>query len=384
MFDQDKKLYFSTLDTENSPALLEILANEMDNCVDETPNRIVKSLGETLYTIKAQRFSVDEKPYTTFYITRNKTPLSSSRCGVAYYTRQEALQVFYDVFYNITGAITTLDSDLNRLSGSVQPVMLVGEEGVDKESVAALLYARGVYRYHPMVTVNCALLNDKTWNFLLTSHSSPFAQSENTLSISHLSELPREQRRLLLATLDGMEVCRRNRVIFSCVCSNCAFPDVVLEFMNTLSCLKLYLPPLREQVENIPAMISLYLNQLNISQAHEVLGMEPEGVRLMQEFSWPHNYSQLRRVLQELATLTTTPVISARTVQRILKLEQASPVVRTQGESCVPDRFNLNRTLEEMNTEIMLRVLEECGGNQTAAAKRLGISRTTLWRALNS
>ena len=131
-------------------------------------------------------------------------------------------------------------------------------------------------------------------------------------------------------------------------------------------------------------MISLYLNQLNVSQAHEVLGMEPDAVQLMQAFPWPHNYSQMKRVLQELATLTPTPIISLETVQRVLKLENTSPVVHIQGELQAPGRFDLNRTLEEMNREIMKLVLEECGGNQTSAAKRLGISRTTLWRVLNS
>ena len=42
--------------------------------------------------------------------------------------------------------------------------------------------------------------------------------------------------------------------------------------------------------------------------------------------------------------------------------------------------LDINRTLEEINQDIALRVIQETGGNQTAAAKRLGISRTTLWR----
>ena len=44
--------------------------------------------------------------------------------------------------------------------------------------------------------------------------------------------------------------------------------------------------------------------------------------------------------------------------------------------------LNLNQTLEMINKEIALSVLEECDGNQTAAARRLGVSRTTLWRML--
>lgn len=46
--------------------------------------------------------------------------------------------------------------------------------------------------------------------------------------------------------------------------------------------------------------------------------------------------------------------------------------------------LNLNRTLDEISQDVALRVVEETGGNQTAAAKRLGISRTTLWRLLQT
>ena len=65
----------------------------------------------------------------------------------------------------------------------------------------------------------------------------------------------------------------------------------------------------------------------------------------------------------------------------MLKKERHMGIFSLRAENAaVP--LDLGRTLEEINQDVALRVLEETGGNQTAAAKRLGISRTTLWRLL--
>lgn len=384
VFDQNKNLYFSTMNQENSSPVLEMLENEIDNCSDQSPSRMIKSLGGTLYTIKARKFSVNGKPYTTFYISRSKSPLSSSRFGIAYRTCQEALKSFHDAFYSITGALSSLEHDISVSNRSFQPIMLLGEDGVGKEQVATLLYAKGPLSHHPLITINCALLNEKTWEYLLESHNSPFAQSDSTIYISGLAALSRDDRSRLLAALKGMEVARRNRMILSCICDfGETLPDAAREFLDALCCLKIQLPPLREQKERIPAMISLYLNQLNAAQDRIIAGMDSAGVAMMQRFSWPHNYTQIKRVLQELSSVTDTPVITADSVRRVLGLECASPVAGTASGFYSPNRFDLNRTLEEMQADIIHRVVEECGGNQTTAAKRLGISRTTLWRFLS-
>lgn len=104
---------------------------------------------------------------------------------------------------------------------------------------------------------------------------------------------------------------------------------------------------------------------------------------MLQNFQWPHNYTQFRRVIGELAVTATGQFITAENVQQTLRKERHVGAFTPHAENAaVP--LNLNRTLDEISQDVALRVVEETGGNQTAAAKRLGISRTTLWRLLQT
>ena len=112
--------------------------------------------------------------------------------------------------------------------------------------------------------------------------------------------------------------------------------------------------------------------------AREIVGLEPEAVSLLKDYSWPGNYNQFKRIMTELFAITDTSYIKAASVSRLLLREQ--PAASTGGG--IP--FDLNRTLEEINLDIVRRVLAEEKGNQSQAAKRLGISRTTLWRMMQN
>ena len=102
---------------------------------------------------------------------------------------------------------------------------------------------------------------------------------------------------------------------------------------------------------------------------------------LLQSFQWPHNYTQFRRVLGDLAVTAPRQVITAESVRELLRKERHMGVFSPHAENANAP-LDLNRTLDEIDQDVAQRVVEETGGNQTAAAKRLGISRTTLWRLL--
>ncbi|MDD3253976.1 MAG: PrpR N-terminal domain-containing protein [Lachnospiraceae bacterium] len=383
VFDDSQNLYFSTVDVENRQAIITMLKHELENYTEEGPIRMIKSLDGTMYSIKAQHFTSGSKTYTTFYFSRSKAPFSSARSGIHYYTHQQAQEVFYNSFYSSAGDIANLEDNIKRISQSDRPVMLIGEEGTGKESVATMIYSRSTMRSHPFISINCALLNDKSWEHLQSSHNSPFAESKVTIYLSQIDALSQEKLRQLLAVLIDMDVCTRNRVIFSCTRdAGDSTQDKGSILADKLCCLNMHLPPLRSQKERIPALINLFLSQFGITQVSDVIGMNDEAVKLMQNFPWPHNLSQFKRVLQELTTTSASALISAEDVKRVLDLESGSPVA--EGLRSQPERFDLNRTLEEMTKELVFRVLNECDGNQSVAAKRLGISRTTLWRYYKS
>lgn len=185
-------------------------------------------------------------------------------------------------------------------------------------------------------------------------------------------------------------------MIFSCDCPmRQGIPPEAMEFVNLLSCVTFHLPPLREHVDEIPTLTSLYLNTINVSMANQIIGLEPEALHLLQTYSWPYNYTQFKRILNELALVTTTPYIRAEHVAALLDKEKAP--VRTgtfrldkdlDSAAISLDRepghhtLDLTKPLTEITKDVIRLVLEDTGGNQTSAAKRLGIGRSTLWRYL--
>lgn len=383
VFDDKGRLFFSTLE-EPAPALLELLRRELPKCHSNTERRIIRNLGGMLYSIRAKRITSGALSYVAFFFAAHHTPLTSSQMGIRFFTRSEAENAFYNSIFSFAGTISDFQTEITRINQSTAPVMVSGEDGTGKESIISVLYMRSALQNHPLVSINCSLLNEKSWAFLLEHHSSPLADEGNTLFFSSLDALPLERRSQLLAVLSEMEVCRRNRVTFSCICQPGEHVSAAgSEFMDKLCCLSLYLPTLRERSDRIPQLVNLSLSHLNAGMPRQILGAEPEAITLLQNFPWPHNYTQFRRVIGELAVTAAGQMITAENVRSLLRKERHVGVFSPHVENSAAP-LDLNRTLDEISRDVAFRVVEDTGGNQTAAAKRLGISRTTLWRLLQN
>lgn len=381
VFDHDGSLFLSTLDNPK-PELIDLLRRELPESETDPERRIVRNLQGMLYSIRARHISTESLSYTAFFFTARKSPLSPNQVGIRFSTRSEAEHAFYNSIFSFAGSINDFQQDIELINQSSSPVMVTGEDGTGKESMVSVLYMRSKLNHNPLVSINCSLLNNKSWDFLLESHDSPLSGQDNTIYFASIDALSRERQQQLLATLSEMEVCRQNRVIFSCVCRPGEYiSDVGSLFMDKLCCLSLYLPPLRQMADRIPALVNLSISHLNVDLPRQIVGAEPESITLLQRFRWPHNYTQFRRVIRELATTATGQFITGEMTQQILQKEQHVGFFIPHAENtAVP--LDLSRTLDEINQDIVLRVVEETGGNQTSAAKRLGISRTTLWRLL--
>ena len=381
VFDQDGNLFLSTLD-DPKPELLELLRRDLPESQLGAERRITRNLSGMLYAIRARRISTGSLTYTAFFFDARKTPLSPNQVGIRFSTRPEAENAFYSSIFSFAGSISDYQQDIEHISQSTAPVMVTGEDGTGKESIVSVLYMRSPLRNAPLVSINCSLLNDKSWVFLLEHHNSPLADQGNTLYFASIDALSEERRQQLLAVLSEMDVCRRNRVIFSCVCQPGEYTSAVGSlFMDKLCCLSLYLPPLRQMAERIPALVNLSLSHLNVDLPRQIVGADPEAITLLQNFQWPHNYTQFRRVIGELAVTATGSLITAENVRQALRKERHVGAFSPCAENAAAP-LNLNRTLDEISQDVARRVVEESGGNQTVAAKRLGISRTTLWRLL--
>ncbi|GAU76470.1 sigma-54-dependent Fis family transcriptional regulator [Fusibacter sp. 3D3] len=387
VFDTDKNLVFSSVESEHFDQIVEILKAEIDETLSSETHKCFKTINEHLFTITSKKILNRQTAYAVFYFTSEHAPSARSKYGIKYSNRSEVEDSFFNSFYSVTNTANEARSNLEQLSANSAPIMVVGEGGTGKTQIARLLYTQSPSAQNPFITIDCTVINDKGWSFLTNHHNSPLNDTQNTLFFKDLHVLSEARCKHLLEMIRDVNVHKQNKLIFSYAVKNLdKAPNAVIEYLNQLYCMSIQLQPLKERTNEIPTLSSLYLNTLNLKLAKQLIGFEPEALSRLQAYHWPYNYTQFKRVLEEMAVITATPYITAATVQSVLEKEKSdaldtmSSKSETKGVFCYD--IHLNRTLDEINHDIISLYLEQSGGNHSTTAKRLGISRTTLWRYL--
>jgi Response regulator containing CheY-like receiver, AAA-type ATPase, and DNA-binding domains len=366
---------------QESSHMIHYLSNLIPALEKESFCKSFHLIHDILYSVSLNVVHTAQDKYYIFTVDSNPVPQSGSKYGIRFSDEIEMRNYYYSSFYSLTSGSGSMNEQINRICQNPQPVMILGEKGSGKDQLAAKIYIESNLSKKPYISINCELINQKYWHYLITNYNSPLCDNRNTIFISNIQALSALQRKQLLSLALDTNLCKRNHVIFSCSTTLAnSFEDPARDFIDYLPCITLNTPPLRELTNDLPSSSSLYLNKLNIEQSKEIIGLEPDAMDILMKYSWPQNYMQLKRVLAELVMLTDTPYIQASLVAQLIEKESIQfPVSKTIAES----NFDYNRTLDEINRDIINHVIKQCNGNQSQAAKRLGISRTTIWRYIN-
>ncbi len=363
--------------------LPDIVEEEMQNKVSfvlKEKNTIInKIVFGLLYVINGQCRTFNNKLYVVFYISSHKVPLSTIKDGIQYLNKDEANNKLQKSFYGIALPLLFPDSSINQYAKCNYPIMIVGEEGTGKEHLAYLLYAKSKSSNHPFVVLDCIRFSPKIWSFLTDDSLSPLSGTSTTIYIKNMERLSQQQYEELFSIIHDLNLCTKNRIIFTF--SNSTKDSIAkrcTQIINHFSCLTIRVPSLREHIEYIPNLCSIYISNLNVSMAKEVLGLDQDALTIMKSYDWPGNYNQFKKVINELVTITDTPYITGPTVTKLLQKEVPSSKTNSSGIKL----SLMDKTLEDINLDIIRLILSEEGGNHSSAAQRLGISRTTLWRML--
>jgi len=135
------------------------------------------------------------------------------------------------------------------------------------------------------------------------------------------------------------------------------------------------LPPLRTRGSDVLLLAAHFLSEFSLRAKKEVLGLTPEVAAQFLQYAWPGNVRELSNVLERaVAFARHDHVTVADLPKHLAQIRKAEVVIGTDASELV--------SLEEMERRYVLHVLESMGGSRTAAAKILGLDRTTLWRRL--
>ena len=311
-----------------------------------------------LYSITAQVLLMNNVQRYLFYCVPSRIPLHSSRPGLRSLNQGECEYLFSNSFYSLSGAMGTQDAEINALAAVRQPLFICGEPGTGKEQIARYLYLHSALVNRPLVVANCAMMNDKSWDFLLNHYNSPLNANGNTVYFQNFESIPEQWSTELLAAIEETGLARRVRLLFSrSVRPEEPVSPVTRRFIERLGALTLELPPLRSRSD------------------------EPRAIEMLRQYPWPNNYTQFKNLLRSLATLTNGPYIRSSSVADLLSKERSLRSAPAAHPAAVVST-DTSRTLESIIGEVVQQTVAAHGGNRAAAARQLGISRTTLWRYL--
>ena len=336
--------------------------------------------GSTLHAITASKFEVRGQPLFVFRDQPAQIPLRSAQSGIRFYDMTECEQLFSGSFFTLSGSMGTMEAQLTAFSTSKHPLMILGEEGTGREQVVRALYLRSDFRNHPLIVIDGGRINDRSWSYLTEHQASPLGTTHTTVFFHHIEDLSPQRQQMLLSLIEETGMARRLWLIFACEATEGRpLHAFARELSARLGPLTLTVPSLRSRKDEIPALASLYLCNLNMELGKQIIGFEPAALDMLTRYDWPGNYAQFKHVLHESAIMTTGLYISAGNIAEFLARERGLYYRLPDGPGAV---FPEEMTLDEMIHSIVEKSLADNHGNQALTARKLGISRSTLWRMM--
>ena len=302
-------------------------------------------------------------------------------------------------------AIQKAKEVLRRMAVSESPILLIGETGTGKSLAAKIIHDMSHRAEKPFVVVNCgampaALMESELFGYeggAFTGASKGGKPgmlelaSGGTLLLDEIGELSLPMQAKLLHVLDGQPFYRvggtraiavDTRVIAA---TNKNLESLVRagkfrsDLYYRLYVLQLNLPPLRERQEDIPLLTQSFLRNFQAREGDGCpLELSDGDCRLLQSCPWRGNIRELQNFCERLAVLYRPGVSVSGLIAHLLE-SAASPET---PPPCPPPMPKAAHTRIDLSYEELLAVLQECGGNRTQTAAKLGISRGTLWRLL--
>lgn len=378
-FDRRGKLLYGE-DSPGEQALQSFCAHQIPALEKEQQLITQKQWQGTLLEIQGNRFLVRQVPYYFFSIKR-MTPLVPGKQGTPYLSLFEpsAPHTLLQGLPNILQLLSpgSWKRTLQLVSSGFN-CCLIGEAGTDSDSLVHALYEKSSHAEAPLYCINPLLLKEADMRRLCTDSHSPLFLPHASLYFRNLAQLDDGRFQYLLDELSIAAYESTAKLYFSFEGSEKqeSLESRCQQLQERFQLHTVLLPTLRNKGDQILNYALLYIQSHNHMKDTHIVGMEPEAITLLCQYDWPQNLKQLQRVLQKAVLSTDAPWITARTIRLALQEEQRSALQFPRSQ------LDLGQPLHQIIQQVVGKVLQEENNNQTKAARRLGISRTTLWRLM--
>ncbi|MCF8053325.1 MAG: sigma 54-interacting transcriptional regulator [Desulfobacterales bacterium] len=285
---------------------------------------------------------------------------------------------------------------VQKAARSDAPVIIYGESGTGKELAARAVHKLSPRKNRPFVMLNCAALNESLLESELFGHiKGAFtgayrhrlgrfeAAHGGDIFLDEIGDVPLSIQVKLLRVLETKAFERVGeqeplpvnvRIITA---TNKNLEEMIRrqqfreDFFFRINVIPIHLPPLRERKDDIPLLVSVFLERLKKRTGKSIGGLAADVMSLFVEYDWPGNVRELKSAMEYAFVLTEEGTIQSEHLPRQIrgKLQPVSGTSASAGG-------------DAQEKQALIDALAATGGNQTQAAKLLGINRVTVWNRM--
>ena len=305
-----------------------------------------------------------------------------------------------DRFHGMIGVSAAMRRVFDLIANAAQsdaPVIIYGESGTGKELAARAIHEAGSRSQKPFVKVNCAALNESLLESELFGHvkgafTGAIREREGRFEAAHggnifldeIGDLPPATQVKLLRVLEEKVVERvgDNRPIrvdvriisathrnLSRLIEAGSFRE---DFFYRINVIPIRMPPLRERREDIPLLAESFFRRVQMKSGKPIQAIGRAALDALMNYHWPGNIRELRSCFEYAVVACPGPLIEPEHLPA--QLQTVRPAL--------PEPYAVAISLEELKKQRLANALRESGGNQSDAARRLGISRTSVWNQM--
>ena len=308
-------------------------------------------------------------------------------------------------FQDILGrskAMLELFQILPDIAKSDATALIEGESGTGKELFAIALHNLSSRKDKPLIKVNCAALPETLLESELfgykkgaftdakTDKPGRFRQAHGgTIFLDEIGDMSKGTQVKLLRVLEQKEYeplgsTKTERVDVRIIA---ATNRDLMEMMHRrefredlffrINVIRLTIPPLRERREDIPLLLDHFIERINLKQSKQIKKFSSSALKTLFDYDFPGNVRELENIVEHATILTKGIEIQSRHLPSYLTRKQGvspTPASLPEGEDM--------SVLENVERDLIVRTLERHRGRSAAAAKELGVHRSTLWRKI--
>ncbi|MCU0608785.1 MAG: sigma-54 dependent transcriptional regulator [Chitinispirillaceae bacterium] len=292
-----------------------------------------------------------------------------------------------------------------KIAPTTSTVLIGGESGTGKEFFARIIHRMSERSDAQFVPVNCGAIPDTLFESELFGHKKgSFTGADRdktglveeahlgTLFLDEVGELSPAAQVKLLRFLQSREFRRvgdtssRTVDVRIIAASNRDLADLVSkekfreDLFFRLNVFLLHLPPLRERKETIPNLIRLFVHRNNQLLNRNITRVSPAAEAVLANYGFPGNVRELENIIEHAVVLAEGSEITEHDLPEFMFRNRL--MLPGPGDSAPPQLTGGIATIADMEKNHIRQALEVAGYNYTEVSKKLGISRSTLWRKI--